>query len=89
MPAGIRIGIIAREESREAWQIAYERYPADRKGELLHAMAHRTSDSAWYKQLSQPDERLTEHSSPYWLVPFKNYKTFCPYLVGSYDEGQL
>ena len=24
--------------------------------------------------------------SPYWLVPFNNYKTFCPYLVGSYDE---
>ena len=24
--------------------------------------------------------------SPYWLTPFKNYKTFCPYLVGSYDR---
>jgi alkanesulfonate monooxygenase len=21
----------------------------------------------------------------YWLWPFENYKTFCPYLVGSYD----
>jgi alkanesulfonate monooxygenase len=86
VPAGIRIGIIAREESGEAWKIAYERYPVDRKGELMHAMARRTSDSAWYEQLSQLDERPAEHSSPYWLVPFKNYKTFCPYLVGSYDE---
>jgi alkanesulfonate monooxygenase len=86
VPAGIRIGIIAREESREAWQIAHERFPVDRKGELMHAMARRTSDSAWYEQLSQPDARPAEHSSPYWLVPFKNYKTFCPYLVGSYDE---
>ena len=24
--------------------------------------------------------------SPYWLGPFQNYKTFCPYLVGSYDR---
>jgi alkanesulfonate monooxygenase len=24
--------------------------------------------------------------NPYWLIPFKNYKTFCPYLVGSYDR---
>jgi alkanesulfonate monooxygenase len=86
MPAGIRIGIIAREESAEAWRIAYERYPVDRKGELTHAIARRVSDSAWYEQLSELGERPAECSSPYWLVPFKNYKTFCPYLVGSYDE---
>jgi alkanesulfonate monooxygenase len=86
MPAGIRIGIIAREESREAWRIAHERYPIDRKGQLAHAMARRVSDSSWYEQLSEIDERPAKHSSPYWLVPFMNYKTFCPYLVGSYDE---
>jgi len=26
------------------------------------------------------------NGSPYWLWPFENYKTFCPYLVGSYDR---
>ena len=86
MPTGIRIGIIARKESGEAWRIAHERYPVDRKGQLAHAMARRVSDSSWYEQLSEIDERPTERSTPYWLVPFKNYKTFCPYLVGSYDE---
>jgi alkanesulfonate monooxygenase len=86
VPAGIRIGIIAREESRKAWRIAHERYPIDRKGQLVHAMARRVSDSSWYEQLSAIGEQPTEHQSPYWLVPFKNYKTFCPYLVGSYDE---
>ena len=27
----------------------------------------------------------------YWMLPFTNYKTFCPYLVGSYDRvgGEL
>lgn len=84
--SGIRIGILARETSREAWRIAYERYPADRTGQLAHAMARKVSDSAWYEQLSELEERPDERSSPYWLVPFKNYKTFCPYLVGSYDE---
>jgi alkanesulfonate monooxygenase len=86
VPAGIRIGIIAREESREAWRIAHERYPMDWKGKLTHAIARRLSDSAWYEQLSELGDRAAERSSPYWLVPFKNYKTFCPYLVGSYDE---
>lgn len=86
VPAGIRIGILARENSDEAWRIAHERYPSDRKGQLAHAMARRLSDSAWYEQLSELEERRDERSSPYWLVPFKNYKTFCPYLVGSYSE---
>jgi alkanesulfonate monooxygenase len=86
MSAGIRIGIIAREESREAWRAAHERYPVDRKGRLTHAIARRVSDSAWYEELSALDDGAAEQSSPYWLVPFKNYKTFCPYLVGSYDE---
>jgi len=30
-------------------------------------------------------ETKSDHN-PYWLVPFENYKTFCPYLVGSYDR---
>jgi alkanesulfonate monooxygenase len=88
-PAGIRIGIIAREESSEAWRIAHERFPVDRKGQLIHDMARRVSDSAWYGQLSELGDKLdklSDCSSPYWLVPLKNYKTFCPYLVGSYGE---
>jgi alkanesulfonate monooxygenase len=85
-PAGIRIGIIARGESSEAWRVARERYPVDRKGQLAHGIARRVSDSAWYEQLSEIEERPAECGYPYWLVPFKNYKTFCPYLVGSYDE---
>ena len=86
VPSGIRIGIIARDNSRKAWQIAHERFPVDRKGQLTHALARKVSDSAWYEQLSELGDSPTEHDSPYWLVPFKNYKTFCPYLVGSYDE---
>src|SRR5262249_37049747 len=82
--SGIRIGIIARGESGEAWQIAHQRFPVDRKGQLTHAFARKVSDSSWYEQLSELGDRPGD--SPYWLVPFKNYKTFCPYLVASYDE---
>ena len=82
--SGIRIGVIARDESSKAWQIAHERFAVDREGQLTHALARKVSDSAWYEQLSDLGDRPAE--SPYWLVPLKNYKTFCPYLVGSYDE---
>ena len=81
---GIRVGIIARESSNEAWKIARERFPEERQGQLMHELATKVSDSVWHKQLAERHDE--EGESPYWLFPFQNYKTFCPYLVGSYDE---
>ena len=86
LATGIRIGIIAREDSDEAWRIAYERFPADRKGQITHQIAMKVSDSSWHTQLSQLAKLVSGEDNPYWLVPFENYKTFCPYLVGSYDR---
>src|SRR5439155_119688 len=85
---GIRIGIIAREGAAEAWAVARARFPEDRKGQLTHQLAMKVSDSAWHKQLSKIGETATGEDSeqPYWILPFENYKTFCPYLVGSYER---
>lgn len=82
--SGIRVGIIARERADQAWAIARARFPEDRKGQLTHQLAMKVSDSVWHKQLSELAETPEHH--PYWLVPFENYKTMCPYLVGSYQE---
>lgn len=81
--SGVRVGIIARENEDEAWRIAYERFPEDRKGELAHQLAMKVSDSVWHKQLSELGK--TSENNPYWLTPFQHYKTFCPYLVGSHS----
>lgn len=83
---GIRIGIIAREEPQQAWRIAWERFPGDERGRVTHKLAMATSDSDWHQQLSVLGDEARRGASPYWLHPFENYKTFCPYLVGSYDE---
>lgn len=81
IPYGVRVGIIGRETDEEAWRIALERFPEDRKGQIAHAMAMKVSDSRWHKQLS---EMAGDADGPYWLRPFQNYNTFCPYLVGSH-----
>jgi alkanesulfonate monooxygenase len=81
---GIRVGIIARETEAAAWDIADQRFPDNRKGQLLHQLAMRTSDSAWHKRLSEIGGQ-SERRGVYWLHPFENYQTFCPYLVGSYE----
>ena len=84
--SGIRVGIIARRNEAEAWEIAEWRFPEDRKGQIAHQLAMKVSDSFWHQQLSETAKQTKTGRSPYWLRPFENYKTFCPYLVGSYDQ---
>jgi len=84
--AGIRVGIIARDDDVHAWEVALARFPEDRKGQVTHGLAMKISDSQWHRSLSRMGERAPSIANPYWLGPFENYKTFCPYLVGSYDR---
>jgi alkanesulfonate monooxygenase len=81
----MRVGIVARSSAEEAWRVARERFPADRKGQIAHKLAMKVSDSQWHKQLSELGSADADDEDPYWLWPFENYATFCPYLVGSYD----
>ncbi|HEX6804174.1 MAG TPA: LLM class flavin-dependent oxidoreductase [Terriglobales bacterium] len=85
LECGVRVGIIARPDAAEAWQIAEQRFPADRQGELMHQLANQASDSVWHKTLSEMAQQPGDYQT-YWLRPFRTYKTFCPYLVGSYEE---
>lgn len=86
MGCGIRIGIIARSTEEEAWQVAYQRFPADRNGQIAHQLAMKVSDSHWHKQLSDATQANGMREGPYWMWPFQNYHTFCPYLVGDYAQ---
>lgn len=93
---GLRVGIVARHDAADAWQEAERRFPADREGQIMHELAMKTSDSQWHKQLSADAAASSRNGSgnaedgavrsPYWLHPFQQYKTFCPYLVGTYER---
>ena len=81
---GIRVGIIARDNTDVAWDAAHARFPDDRRGRLSHALAMKTSDSAWHRTLSDLARDRPADGSPYWLWPFEQHRTFCPYLVGDF-----
>jgi alkanesulfonate monooxygenase len=83
---GVRVGIIARDTASEAWCVAEERFPPDRRGEIAHDLAMKISDSRWHEDLSERPEAELDPESPYWLRPFRSYQTFCPYLVGSCER---
>ena len=82
---GARFGVIARESAEEAWQVANERFPDDRRGRVAHQLAMKVSDSHWHRQLSEHGAAATGEADVYWLGPFERYQTFCPYLVGSHE----
>lgn len=82
---GVRLGIVARETAENAWRDAHQRFPEERKGQLAHQLAMRVSDSVWHTQLSMIHE-ASDMQGVYWMGPFENHQTFCPYLVGSYSE---
>jgi len=84
-PCGVRVGIVTRLHEDEAWTVAHDRFPPDRKGQLTRQLASKISDSAWHKQLAEAGTRAEASTGAYWLHPFENYQTNCPYLVGSYE----
>jgi alkanesulfonate monooxygenase len=86
LKCGVRVGIIARANEDAAWDVAEQRFPEDRKGQLTHQLAMKVSDSMWHKQLNEMADQTRGQRHPYWLRPFENYKTFCPYLVGNQDR---
>jgi alkanesulfonate monooxygenase len=83
---GIRLGLIPRDASDEAWRIAHQRFPVDRRGEKVHKWAATHVESAWHRTLSQAALASSQPLDTYWLYPFRAYKTFCPYLIGTYQE---
>jgi alkanesulfonate monooxygenase len=83
---GIRVGVLARPTAQAAWQVAHARFPPDRRGQLTHGLAMKVSDSHWHRQLGELARSSSAAGEIYWLHPFQNYQTFCPYLVGSHDQ---
>ena len=65
-------------------------FPRIEKGQLTRQLADRTSDSKWHHDLVAQAARGVEETagqrSSYWMVPFEQYKTMCPYLVGDYEQ---
>jgi alkanesulfonate monooxygenase len=83
---GVGFGIIARDTPGEAWATAHQRFPRDEVGEELHDYASATAESHWHQDLSDDATAAVIRENTYWLYPFRSYRTFSPYLVGSHDQ---
>lgn len=71
--AALRLGIVARADTEEAWHAAYARFPPDRRTGI-------------YGDVRQLAEERAAAGIPYWTQPFESYQAMCPYLVGSHED---
>ncbi|HTE39528.1 MAG TPA: LLM class flavin-dependent oxidoreductase [Steroidobacteraceae bacterium] len=81
---GARLGIIVRNARDEAWATAKRRYPPSKDGAIIRQYSDSLSDSTWVKELGKAVAIPEGH--PYWLGPYRNYQTSCPFLVGDFEE---
>jgi alkanesulfonate monooxygenase len=84
--SGMPIGIIARDDSSEAWRIAHKRFPIDQERAEKMQLLLSASISEWQRELASLTIADQTEGDPYWIATFRYSHTFCPYLVGSYDE---
>jgi alkanesulfonate monooxygenase len=85
-PTGIRVGVIARDSSAEAWREAHNRYGYEPGREWRHERLAPDFDArrhagCWGRSTHEPTA-----PEVYWSYPFRVTREFCPYLVGSYLE---
>ena len=83
---GIRFGIIAREDTGEAWRLAAQRFPASEELEQLRGEHADHFDAQWHREIWQLSAAASAFPATYWLYPFRVAWEFCPYLVGSHHE---
>ena len=80
----IRVGIITRERASDAWQVAFDHFPPDRRGEFKRKLTTRLSGSFGHQELFELGQALDVEHLPYWMHPFQTARAHCPYLVGDH-----
>ncbi len=84
-PVGFHLGILTRPTREEALGALAAFSPVNRSRQMLQQLATKNANVAWKSQLLEQARHLGD-TDVYNLVPFKNFDTDVPYLVGSYEE---
>lgn len=83
---GIRIGVIARETDKAAWENAKYLYPSDSsdRAALLKVAMRKRSESDWSRRLAVMASQDEPYDDVYWTGALRTDKDSMPLLVGSY-----
>lgn len=79
---GLYFGIVTRPDRAAALEAARAYFPADDVGREVAARAMQATDATWKRRLWSESESEEISTCGYWLGPFKNFQSDCPYVVG-------
>lgn len=80
----IRVGLVARPTTEEAWSAARTLYPADRLSQLKTSM-RKQSESDWSRRLANLASEGRTYDEVYWTGAFRGGMSV-PVLVGEYHD---
>lgn len=81
---GFHFGVISASTRQEAITRLEEKFKAEEFAKDLLELSMTNTDSVWKEKLFNTNP--IEGDEIYSLVPFKHFKSDCPYLVGSHEE---
>ncbi|MBB6022768.1 alkanesulfonate monooxygenase SsuD/methylene tetrahydromethanopterin reductase-like flavin-dependent oxidoreductase (luciferase family) [Paenibacillus sp. JGP012] len=82
---GIKIGIIARKTSEEAWKVANARYPVSKMA-IATNRYKKHSESAWIRNMALEGIESELHDNVFWLGGYISGLSNNPILVGEHQE---
>ncbi|GAA0133906.1 LLM class flavin-dependent oxidoreductase [Paenibacillus sp. YSY-4.3] len=82
---GIRVSVISRSNSGEAWEAARRKFPANRSG-VVKAKIRKNMLSHNTKLMADLALSGEVYDNIYWMGAYLNGLTEDPFLVGSYEE---
>jgi alkanesulfonate monooxygenase len=83
--SGIHFGILTREDNNLT-ELVEATFPAMDEQEEILFYSMRNTDAKWKKDMADNLSNDLNNKSAYTLLPFRNLKSDCPYLIGSYEN---
>ncbi|MDE1476888.1 LLM class flavin-dependent oxidoreductase [Xenorhabdus bovienii] len=83
---GVYLGMITKASRVDAWHEAQRMFPEDESGQQVVTHTMKYTDAQWKHHLYQQAQESSSASNGYWISPFKNNRSDCPYVVKSHQE---
>jgi alkanesulfonate monooxygenase len=83
---GLHFGVITRETGTEAIKRFSELFTVSEEGQALLNYSLLNTDARWKRQMFSGMEEGGQSDNTYSMAAFANFKSDCPYHVGSYRE---
>ena len=85
----VHFGIVTRPVEADAWRAAHARFPESEDGQAVLEYSMTNTDSSWKRRMKAVADGAGPAEPGYWLTPFRNFQSDCPFFVGSHEQVSM